>query len=132
MGWETSLTLAFLGASFIILLIARELKDDENNIRWTHFLPLGIRTLLYFLAFGLLLFPIGIQIPIMVENGIYVNETLMESNDTAFLLRNSVNGGINLVTKSFYTLIIIITILMIVLLIERMTLGGRKDDYARY
>lgn len=132
MGWETSLTLAFLGASFIIFLIGRELKDEENNIRWTRFLPFGIRTLLYFLAFGLLLFPLGAQIPIMVENGVYVNETLMMSNDTAFLLRNTVNGGINLVTKSFYILMIIIIILLIVLFIEKMMLGGRKNDYERY
>jgi len=135
MGWETSLTLAFLGASFIIVYIANSIKDDETNNRWSRVVPFGLRTILYFISFGLLLFPIGAQTHIMFLNGIYTNSSLVETNTTESLLAHTVDGGVSVIGKSFYLMIVIVIILVTVMIVERMLLKKRKgggEDYERY
>lgn len=130
MSWEHSITFAFIGASLVIAFIGNSIKDDENNIRWTRFLPIGIRTLLYFVSLGLVMFAIGIQGPIMIENGINVGDSGV---NTTLALRSAVTGGVTVTTTLFYSLIVILSIFAIVIIIERILLrrkgGDSYDDY---
>lgn len=126
------MTLAFLGASFVIAYIANSFREDERNIRWTRFIPVGIRTVLYFVSFGLLLFPIGAQTHIMFMNDVYTNSSLVEANTTTSLLGKTVEGGVSVVGKTFYVFIIILIILVLVLVIERILLKKKGDGYDKY
>lgn len=130
MSWEYSITMSFIGSALVIAYLGSCIKEDEENIRWTKFLPIGLRTLLYFVSFGMLIFSLGVQTPILMENNIHVEESAANST---LLLQASVIGGVSVLTKVFYTLIVIISIFVLVLIIERILLKRRGGgDYDKY
>lgn len=131
MSWEIAMVMAFLGTSFIIAYIGNSIKSDEQSVAWTRFLPMGLRTILYFISFGFLLFGMGSLTPILVQDGIPVNETAWAANDTAYYLQQNIIGGVSLATKVFYIMIVILIVLGFILLIERMLLKQKKEKEER-
>jgi len=78
----------------------------------------------------MLIFAIGVQTPIMMENGINVEES---SANSTLLLQASIVGGVSILTKVFYSLIVIISIFVFLLIIERILLKkGKGDPYEKY
>lgn len=137
MSWEQSLTITYIGGALVLAYIGSCFKQDEENISWTRFVPIGLRTLFYFFSIGLLMFGFSAQVPIMMENGIYVNETY---GNSTYLLSENITSGISIITIMFYTLMIIIGLLTMVIIIQNILLkkkekkNGKESgrDYERY
>ena len=131
MAWEQSITFAFIGSALVVAYIGSNIKEDEENLSWIRYFPIGVRTFFYFVAFGLLLFGIGVQTPILMENGIFVNTTEADSNE---MLGNAVSGGVTVATKLFYASIVILLILAVVYVIYNVLATKKmkqraKEDY---
>ncbi len=134
MAWEISLTLAFIGGAFVIAYIGKCISDDElrlTEITKLSWLPVGLKSFFYFIAFGMVLMAVGVQQPIMVQNEVFVNTTDMNSTDVALLLGNSVTGGVTMTTKLFYSSIVILIILCCLLIIYKIFLWKKRGDYEK-
>jgi hypothetical protein len=127
MSFEQSITMAFIGSGLILAYIGSCIKEDEEKLDWSYYVPIGIRTFFYFAAIGMCLFSIGVQTPLLIENEIYVNTTAI---NTADILRNNIGGGINIATKIFYGSIIILFMLVVVYVIQSVLLKRKmkKED----
>ncbi len=135
MSWEHSITLAYVGAALVVSYIATCIGQDEKQIGFLSYFPMGIRTMLYLVAFGLLMFPIGMQQAILYENEVRVNTTAI---DPSAMLIGGLNGGVTLMTITFTSLIIFFVIFFMLMIIQGILMGKKKkekeedDPYGEY
>lgn len=124
MSWEHSITLAYVGAAIVVAYIGSCIKDDEKAVRWLSYFPMGIRTFLYLVSFGLVMFPVGMQQAVLYENGVYVNQTAIDSSS---MIYGGLTGGIKLMTITFTALIVFFVIFFMLMIIEGLLLKKRKN-----
>ena len=129
MGWELAVTFAFVGSAFVIAYIGNSIKDDENEVSWMRFVPFGLRSFFYFISFGLLLFGMGVQTPILIENGIMIDASM----NTTEILEENITGAITISTKLFYVSIFLMMIMAFLVIIQSVLLNRKakmgRDPY---